>query len=236
MALTYGYLKAKIDSDTTLKSSRRPHELQYHLHTTMLATAADGSAAPWDTAINVGTTDSDDLLQYKLVYDFRHPMTTALRAAAQGFSDMTGTAATPALDFLRSDLLTSTGMWRPSDVMDGSEVVEPVASLLRLMTNARNANADAYIFGRSYTGGDLGVHDVHMNQGSSGGFVNHGNDSNDHNDIWQDGALMVDLGDAGWAAYFPAFQQQDVPTNDLGNPIADAHPITASDDGSLLHD
>jgi hypothetical protein len=60
MALNYGFLKGKINSDTALKSSRRPHELQYHLHTTVQATGADGDPAPWDTAINVGTTDSDD--------------------------------------------------------------------------------------------------------------------------------------------------------------------------------
>jgi len=198
-------------------------------------TASDGSQEQWDTAINVGTTDSDDLLQYKLVYDFSHQITATLRPAAEGFTALTGTAAIPALDFLRSDVLAGTGMWRPSDVMDGSEVVEPVASLLRLFANAQNSTADVYIFGRSYTDGSLGVHDVHMNQGSSGGFINHGNDANDHNDIWQDGALLVDLGDAGWAAYFPAFQQQNVPTDDLGNPIAGAHPMTAADDGSLSH-
>jgi hypothetical protein len=53
-------------------------------------TAADSSEEKWDTGINVGTTDSDDLLQYKLAYDCSHPMTAALRAAGQGFSDRTG--------------------------------------------------------------------------------------------------------------------------------------------------
>jgi len=233
MALSYGFLKGKINSGTALKSSRRPHELQYHLHTTIQAPGTDGTPAPWDTAINVGTTDSDDLLQYKLVYDFVHPICTTLRAAAAGFTELTGTASIPALDFLRSNLLANTGIWRPSDVMDGSEAVEPVASLLRLLANAHTNDYDIYIFGRSYNDGTLGVHDVHMNQGSSGSFVNHGNDSNDHNDIWQDGAVLVDLGDTAWAAYFPAFQQQTVPTDNLGNPLDDAHPITASDDGSL---
>ena len=30
--------------------------------------------ATWDVAINVGTNDDDDLLKYKLVYDFRHSL------------------------------------------------------------------------------------------------------------------------------------------------------------------
>jgi uncharacterized protein YukJ len=69
-----------------------------------------------------------------------------------------------------------------------------------------------------------------MNQGSTGPHFRHdpGDDSNDHNDIWQDGALMVDLGAGpGWAAYFAAFNQQAVPTDDLGNPAPGAGTITA---------
>jgi uncharacterized protein YukJ len=65
-----------------------------------------------------------------------------------------------------------------------------------------------------------------MNQGSSGSFLHRqGNDSNDHNDVWQDGGLMVDLGQDGWAAYFAAFEQQAVPTDALGNPISGARTI-----------
>jgi len=28
----------------------------------------------WDVAINAGTYDADDLLKYKLVFDFQHPI------------------------------------------------------------------------------------------------------------------------------------------------------------------
>jgi uncharacterized protein YukJ len=74
------------------------------------------------------------------------------------------------------------------------------------------------VFGRFYAEGD-GIHDTHMNQGSTKSFIHRpGDDSNDHNDIWQDGAVMVDLGEPEWAAYFAAFNQQLVPTDDLGNP------------------
>jgi hypothetical protein len=38
----------------------------------------DGTTAQWDSAINVGTNDSDDLLQFKLVYDFQHPFVQTL--------------------------------------------------------------------------------------------------------------------------------------------------------------
>ena len=229
MTLSYGFVKCKVVSDPALKPSRHGGETQYHLHATLKV-----GAESWDTAINVGTNDADDLLQYKLVYDFQHAIVTTLRAADNGFTDLTDKNASPALDFLRTDLLNGTGQWRETDVMDGSEAPEPVASLLRMLNKAKAQNADVYIFGRTYTGGDLGIHDVHMNQGSSGSFLNNGRDDhNDHNAIWQDGGVMVDFGDPEMAAYFTAFTQQNVPTDSLGNPAKNAHEIKDSDDGSL---
>jgi len=227
MALTYGFVKCRILTVPTLKSSRHNHEIQYHLHQTLQA-----GAEQWDSAINVGTSDADDLLRYKLVFDFRHSIIETLKAASQGFVDATAVRDFPALDFLRSDLLATTGDWRNSDVMDGSDQVEPVASLARLLRNAHDNNFDVYIFGRKYTDG-LGVHDVHMNQGSKAPFINNGTDDNDHNDIWQDGAVIVDLRQPEWAAYFTAFTQQMVPTDDSGNPKAGSHEINDADDGSL---
>ncbi len=220
MALPYGFVKAKITSEPKLKPSRHNNETQYHLHFSMLV---DGDK--WDVAVNVGTNDDDDLLKYKLVLDFRHPIIQTLAEAEAGAQDMTGQSALPALDFLRSDLLQNTGKWRDSDVMDGSEDAQPVASLARLLSKAHRQTFDVYVFGRFFNTGD-GIHDVHLNQGSTKGFIHRpGNDSNDHNDIWQDGALMVDSGEPEWAAYFSAFNQQLVPTDDLGNPKPGAATI-----------
>jgi uncharacterized protein YukJ len=226
-------LKCKVVSDPQLKASRHKNEIQYHLHSTLEITLQDSSTASWDSAINVGTNDSDDLLSYKLIFDFHHPAIATLKAAQSGFLDLSQTGQLPALDFLRSDILRETGPWRPSDPMDGSVEVEPVASLLRLLRAAQANQYDVYVFGRKYTDGD-GVHDVHMNQGSRGSFLNNGvDDHNDHNDVWQDGGVIVDVGQPEFAAYFTAFTQQFVPTDNLGNPAANAHPITIADDGSL---
>ncbi len=220
MALTYGFVKAKIVSEPVMKGSRRRSEIQYHQHFSLLV---DG--AKWDVAVNVGTNDSDDLLKYKLVYDFRHNLITTLSAAAAGSNELTGQTNLPALDFTRSDVLANTGAWRDSDVMDGSESPEPAASLKRLLVKAHQQQSDVYVYGRFYSEGD-GIHDTHMNQGSTGSFVHRpDDDSNDHNDIWQDGAVLVDLGESEWAAYFAAFNQQLVPTDDLGNPKAGAETI-----------
>jgi uncharacterized protein YukJ len=228
MSLDYGFVKCKVVSNPVMKSSRHGREIQYHLHATLHVTDG-GSIQKWDTAINVGTNDADDLLNYKLAFDYHHPIIETLKAAAPGYQDLTGTSALPALDFMRSDVLAETGGWRESDVMDGSDQVEPAATLRRLLQNAHNNGWDVYIFGRTYKGGDLGMHDVHMNQGSqSAAFRNDGDDHNDHNDVWQDGAVLVDQTQPEWAAYFTAFTQQLFPTDDLGNPTSDSLPLKSS--------
>jgi len=232
MALKYGFVKCKVEGQPRLQSSRHKQETQYHVHAKLSVPSPSGHQN-WDSAINVGTDDADDLLKYRLVFDFHHKLKDALAAAESGFHELTGTSDLPALDFLRSDVLAETGRWRESDVLDGSEDPEPVKSLMKLLRNANESGADVYIFGRTYKTGGPGIHDVHMNQGSRGGFVNNGRDDhNDHNDVFQDGALLVDLGDGRWAGYFTAFTQQNVPTDDLGNPDRHGHPIDDSDPGT----
>ncbi|KVW36288.1 DUF2278 family protein [Burkholderia ubonensis] len=222
MSLDYGFVKAKVKAVAGLKALPHGSEIQYHIHLTLALPDGD-----WDVAINVGTNDADDLLNYKLVYDFHHPITQTLADAGEGYADLTGQDALPALDYLRSDILNETGAWRASDVMDGSEHPEPIPSLLRLVNAAQSQGLDVVVFGRTYVEGN-GIHDTHMNQGSSGPHFLHraGDDHNDHNDIWQDGALIVRVSDTQWAAYFAAFEQQTVPTDALGNPLPGAEPIT----------
>ncbi|MBR7891503.1 DUF2278 family protein [Burkholderia multivorans] len=222
MSLDYGFVKAKVKAVARLKGSPHGGETQYHVHLTLAVSGGD-----WDVAINVGTNDADDLLYYKLVYDFHHPVTQTLAAAPEGYTDLTGQSALPALDYLRSDILNETGTWRASAVMDGTEHPEPIPSLLRLVNAAQAGQFDVVVFGRTYAQGN-GIHDTHMNQGSTGPNYLHraGNDHNDHNDVWQDGALIVRVSDTQWAAYFAAFEKQAVPTDALGNPLPDAGPIT----------
>ena len=76
MTLVYGFVKTKVTSEPKMKPSRHGHETQFHLHCNL-----DVDGDRWDVAINVGTNDADDLLKYKLVFDFRHPVIQTLAAA-----------------------------------------------------------------------------------------------------------------------------------------------------------
>lgn len=245
MKTKYGIAKCHLASSPELKSTPPKHndtETQYHLHSDL--DMGDGGNV-WDSAINVGTDNPKDLLNYKLVDNFNHPVLDALRQLPMGWNELTGTNALPALDFLRSDILNKTGPWLPGSVMDASGQSEPCQSIKQLLervfngtdANGENASTPAtvYIFGRPYNT-DFGVHDIHMNQGSRGHYFNDGGKT-DHNEIWQDGAVLVDFADPnnpGWVAYFTSFTQQTVPCDDLGNPQAGGHAITDADDGSLI--
>ena len=241
MTLQYGFYKAQLGGTPFVQKKLITHhdETQYHLHISLSAP----NNPLWDCAINIGTDDRNDLLRYRMVTNFSHPVCDTLLAAMQGYNDLTGKHSLPALDFLRSDILTAgngTGNWQNSDVMnDGvltlSTTFEPVATLeAALAKAAADENACVYAFGRTYTQGGAGIHDIHMNQGSTGShFQNIGNDSNDHNDVWQDGAVLINYSDGTWAAYFTAFTQQVVPTDDMGNPEqGSAHEINDSDPGT----
>ncbi len=224
MALAFGFVKGKMTSLPRLQNKVVQHqnqeETQFHLHF-----GIDVHGVNWDIAANVGTDNMSDLLKYKIVQNFRHPIVETLRAAPEGKNDLTGTDDLPAIDFQRSGILEGTGDWLDSDRFDGREDGQPAAALQNLLAQAYQDMSEVYVFGRFYTEGN-GIHDVHMNQGSSGRYVHReGNDRNDHDDIWQDGALMIDFGDAGWVAYFAAFTQQTVPTDWLGNPRPGGHSV-----------
>lgn len=165
MTLRYGFVKAKLATKPIMKGTRRRRETQYHLHLNLLVNGGN-----WDVAVNVGTNDDDDLLKYKLVYDFRHPLIQTLAAAAAGARDLTDQNALPALDYQRgADIFANTGKWRDSDVMDGTEFPEPVASLKRLLEQALEKEWDVYVFGRFYAEGN-GIHDTHIKSGIDGRF------------------------------------------------------------------
>ena len=213
MSLSYGLVKARATSNGWLKPKPAPNEVQYHEH---FSVEVDG--AKWDIAVNVGTTDSDDLLRFRLIYDIHGAVAQALEAAPAGKTDLTGTQGPPALDYASGGLLDGTGPWRDSDPMDGSEYPEPAASLRRLIDDAFKNQWDVVVLGRFYPEG-FGMHDVHMNQGSRGRFFHRpGDDRNDHNDRWQDGALFAKRGALGWAAYFAMFMKQSLDNDALGNP------------------
>jgi hypothetical protein len=229
MPLSYGFVKCTVAGGIRLARTPRPRETQFHLHA---ALTVEGSREPWDAAVNVGSDNDRDLLRYRFASALRdNPFFAGLAARPQGRNDLTGLRALPALDFLRSGALIGTGSFVQGEPMTDSTPREPYLSLARLLEEAREGGFETYIFGRFYQGGSSGIHDVHMNQGSTGSYLHRtGDDRGDHNDVWQDGALFVRTGET-WAAYCTAFSGQLLPTDALGNPAPGAHPMNDADVG-----
>jgi Uncharacterized conserved protein (DUF2278) len=89
MSLDYGFVKCKVVSQPVMKGTHRRRETQYHIHAT-LRVVDGGATQAWDTAINVGTNDADDLLNYRFAFDYHHRIIDTLKEAAPGFHDLTG--------------------------------------------------------------------------------------------------------------------------------------------------
>jgi uncharacterized protein YukJ len=65
-----------------------------------------------------------------------------------------------------------------------------------------------------------GIHDIHMNQGSSGKWKR-------DNGVFQDGAIYLEYPADKWRAFFFAFQSQTFETDDQGNPRKGARTLGA---------
>ena len=105
----------------------------------------------WDSGINVGTDDSDDLLRVQLAFDFHHPIVETFSAADYGFTDLSDKLELPASTSSAPTLLKETGPWRDTGVMDGSLDVAPVDKLKPLLDKAHSRASTSTSLGASTT-------------------------------------------------------------------------------------
>ena len=171
-----------------------------------------------------------DLL-YLAVEDFAHPIIPALNDLEDGFTAVPSSAGGAALDYIRGNLFDRTTL-RPlpadipgphndlSEKIDhfvGRAMNDPAARLYAFGQRwGPEASTADKIFG--FLPGN-GIHDIHMNQGSSGRFA-------DDNGVWQDGGLLLHYPNQNqWVAFFLAFQSQAWHTDDTtGHPLPEIEP------------
>ncbi|WP_434385294.1 DUF2278 family protein [Melittangium boletus] len=220
--LEYGVLKGQVAGATRSQSARHhTKDVHYHLHAPISA----GGQDTWDMAINVGTNSPDDVLRYRFVEPFQHDCLSRLEALPVGFTRLDQQEQSPALDFCRGDIIPgglSTLGENTAIVDDNPTSSQPYMQLARFLEEATTANALVYVFGHPYSSG-LGIHDIHMNQGSTGSYTKR--DGAEHNDVWEDGAILIQFADR-WVALFTAFAGQQIPTDDqTGNPLPNSQVI-----------
>ena len=193
-------------------------------------------------AVNVKSQLAPSEVEYLVDDDFRHPITAALRGRAPGFYRLGHQPTDGGLDYIRGNLFDRTRM-RPLPMnLPGPD--DDLNDHLDRVMQAAIAEEDAliYAFGQRWGPEDdardkifgflpgNGIHDIHMNQGNSGRFV-------DDDGVWQDGGLLAYFPSVDrWTAIFLKFQSQTWHTDDRtghqiptqpGGPPSDGGPVPA---------
>lgn len=184
----------------------------------------DDSGREFDCAVNVSSLSPDSRLVYWFNTNFQHPITARLADLSREFRSLDGPLDQGpdglALDFLRDNLvriqdgiiLGHDGLGGKKDILD---YLDPI------LTQAKQASADIFLFGQLYWPKKDGIHDIHMNQGSADFTDASGRlrRFSQQNGIWQDGGIILRFPDDGhWEAIFLGFASQASQTDDDGQP------------------
>lgn len=214
----YGVLKCRAVAGKTEEKDSSPH---YQVH-------VKDNQQGYRLAINVKSVQAPFDLLYFLDDNFHHPITDKLAQLEFGFHALPSQAGDMALDYIRGNLFDVTQMKplpynTPGPDNDLNELID-----LYIQRAIHSDQAVLYAFGQKWGPEDKadkifgfrpgnGVHDMHMNQGSSGQFQK-------DNGIYQDGGLLIHFPERNqWVAAFFAFQSQSFHTDDkTGNPLVTA--------------
>lgn len=195
----------------------------------------------WRIAINVKSQLAPSELLYVVVEDFRHPVTASLGALAPGYTELVRKPGAIALDFIRGNLFRREQMRKLPHSVPGpdNDLNEKLDAFIQRAID--DEDAEVYAFGERWgpepTTRDRyfgflpgnGIHDIHMNQGNVGRFV-------EQDGVWQDGGLILHFPalrehdgtmrfPEQWVGIFLAFQSQAWHTDDRTGHTISAPPV-----------
>ncbi|WP_151638569.1 DUF2278 family protein [Noviherbaspirillum aerium] len=217
----YGVLKGRPIS-RRLGSGPSPH---YQLH------IVDDIGTNYRIAVNVKSQLAPSELMYYIESHFVHPLTETVSPLPAGFTALERRPESGALDLIRGNLLQPERMTplphdAPGPDNDLNEKLDQLVQ--RAMADEE---AVVYAFGERWGPEERkadkyfgflpgnGIHDIHMNQGNVGRFVQ-------DDGVWQDGGLLFEFPrQRQWTAVFLKFQSQSWHTDD-----ATGHTLRAPDD------
>jgi uncharacterized protein YukJ len=213
----YGVLRAR-PVDRRLGAGNNPH---YQIRCVApRPAAAGGGVEDFRIAVNVKSRQSPSELLYIVIERFEHSVTDFLETLAQGRHELARQPGAGGLDFIRGNLFDPMEMVAlPHDVPGpDNDLNEKFDAIVQRALADESAEVFAYgaAWGPEANRPDnyfgfspgRGVHEIHLNQGNSGGFV--GADG-----VWQDGGLIFRFPEQDqWVAVFTAFQSQAWHTDD----------------------
>lgn len=147
-------------------------------------------------------------IEYKEIKNLTEIHFTNILSKPDGFHRLEPNSESGALDFIRHPGIENTGIWKREN---GTNVIQVMQSFLKEVKRV-------YIFGEPYDRGELGIHNVHMNQGDKIGSV-----FAIENGIWQDGGVMFEYEHPNQqhGLLLTKFEGQRLNTDDFGRPIQD---------------
>lgn len=178
-------------------------------------------------AVNVESQEPPSDVLYYVDENFNHPVIDLLAPLPMGYHPVKKKPGDLAMDFIRGNLFDPSRMVAlphniPGENNDLNELVQKYVAKAIAMESS-----EIYAFGERWgpeEGRDKffgfapgnGIHDIHMNQGSSDRFMK-------YDGVWQDGCLIIHLPDENkWIGIFLAFQSQCFHTDDaIGHRIPD---------------
>lgn len=225
----YGVLKGKaVNKNRGKAGDATPH---FEIHVT-------AAKKNYRLAVNVQSLQAPSEVLFFVNENFRSKILQELKGLAGGFTALDEKDEI-AVDYVRSGLFDTTAMKPLPPNVPGKD--NDLEDLMEKYVNLAMSNPGAmvYAFGSRFgpqKGKDkyfgfspqLGVHDIHMNQGNSAKFRN-------DDGVFRDGALLINLPKKDqWIAIFLAFQSQSFQTDDrTGHRLAAAAAAVSGEEAAV---
>jgi len=196
----------------------------------------DDNGEHYRVAVNVLSQTSPSEVMFYAKPFFIHPITAIVGALSTGFHALSPGPNSGALDFIRGNLLQP-GLMTPLPISATGADNDLNDKLDGLVQRAMSdENSFLYAFGQRWGPENKadqyfrfkpgnGIHDIHMNQGNVGSFVQ-------DDGVWQDGGLLFQFPQQNqWSAIFLKFQSQSWHTDDhSGHTLNDPGPDSPNPD------
>ncbi|HTJ14191.1 MAG TPA: DUF2278 family protein [Dinghuibacter sp.] len=199
----YGALTGNISAlmDSAAADKKDPHGKPHYM------VEVNVNGALYRAAVNVLSDQNPPNLQFLCVDNYTHAILASIKGFTPGLFTLKSKAGTGALDYVQEDLFDFDDM----TIVDGGTLD---STLNDRFGRAQTENATVYFLGSCYmdTSADEyfgfkpanGIHNIHMNQGSTGSFAK-------ENGPYQDGGVFIHYpSDDSWTAMFFKFQSQQV--------------------------
>lgn len=218
---TYSVLKCKpiqgvpwsYEDSAPSRNIRHSNTASPHYH--IVSETDDGQQ--YTVVINIESKDtSSPMLLYYIDNNYQNSITSAF---VNAFGDSYSIEFPPnvpngiALDYVRGQLFDHTKMSLETILPDGEDSLNTYID--GFVQAAISGKADIYAAGMEFDDDpqDMGVHDIHMNQGNEPNYES-------EDGIYQDGGLFIHYPDTDqWIAMFFAFQSQSFNTDSNGHRI-----------------